>query len=97
MTIQLNSLIRRSENQVSTIIDGEVALLNLETSLYYGLDLVGATVWDMLSGGSTLAEICHAVAAKFDVDESLCQQDIIALLRNLEVAGLVKITQHIAL
>lgn len=91
MMIDSSSRMRKSADQVSCELNGEVAILNLKSTLYFGLDQVGATVWEALDEPRTARELCQALLDKFDVDEERCHEDILDLLGRLYKAGLIEI------
>ncbi len=77
--------------QVSTEVDGEVLVLNTDTSTYYGLRTVGAHVWRLLQEPVTLAQICADVASCYDMAPDRCQRDVLALVQRLAAVGLVEV------
>lgn len=87
--MQLSTTVERAKDQISCEVDGEVVILNLNSTSYFGLDEVGAYIWDWLSEPRTVGEICKAVLDHFDVDEATCKIDVTDLLVGLEQAGLI--------
>lgn len=83
--------IRKSDHQVSCDLNGEVALLNLTTAQYFGLDQVGAHVWQALDGTKRVSDLVAAVLDAYDVEEERCTADLIALVGKLANAGLVDV------
>jgi len=54
------------------------------TELYFGLNSVGAIIWELLPQGATLDDLCAAVAARFpDVDRAVIAGDVADLLDEL--------------
>ena len=51
----------------SELQEGEAVLLHLGTHSYYGLNQTGVRIWQLMSQGLTLAEICQALEDQFDV------------------------------
>jgi hypothetical protein len=78
-----------STEQVSADMGGEVVILNFRDEVYYGLDEVGAFVWRLLATPRTVAELCDAVTAEFDVDAATCAADLAVLLDGLATRALV--------
>jgi hypothetical protein len=78
-----------SPDQVSCDLGGEAAILHLKTAIYYGLDPVGARVWDLLRTPKTLAELRDAILEEYDVDPARCESDLRDLLEKLAAAGLI--------
>lgn len=74
---------------VSCSLAGEAALLHLRRGAYYGLDTVGACVWEMLQQEKAVAQIHSALLARFEVEPERCERDLLALLAQMEEAGLI--------
>ena len=89
-----STFIKKADHQVSCELDGEVVILDLKTSVYFGLNRVGAAIWEALNEPKTAADICTVIYEKYDVDESQCQEDVIDLLSNLENVGLIDIVDN---
>jgi hypothetical protein len=79
--------------QVSTEVDSEILVLNTDTSVYYRLRMVGAHVWRLLQEPVTLPEICADVVSHYDVAPERCQQDVLALVRQMTAFGLVRVEE----
>jgi len=90
MNVDFATVVRRAEEQVSCNLNDEVVVLNLQNSLYYGIDDVGACAWEAISEPKPVGEICMKVAEEFGVTVEHCRGDIIGFLEKLEKAGLVK-------
>ncbi|MCB1485644.1 MAG: PqqD family protein, partial [Hyphomicrobiaceae bacterium] len=83
--------IRKSADQVSCELNGEVAILNLKSAQYFGLDPVGAHIWAALEGVQEVAALVSTVVTVYDVDEAHCTSDIIDLVTKLNDEGLIEI------
>jgi len=89
--IQLNSVVVAVADQVSCDLEGEAAVLNLKTGVYYGLDDIGASIWRMLNEPRRVDELIDALLGEYEVDREECQRDVIELVGELAVRGLVEI------
>jgi hypothetical protein len=85
------SRIAISADQVSCDLAGEVAILNLKNSVYYGLDPVGASVWNLIQQPKTFAEIRDALLGIYEVDGAQLESDLQVLLGQLSEQGLIDI------
>jgi hypothetical protein len=47
MQIELATTVKQSTEQVSCNLNGEIAILNLKSTLYFRLDEVGACIWGL--------------------------------------------------
>lgn len=70
--------------------DGAI-LLNPEQEIYFGLNVVGVQIWQLLPPVcSELAEVCDAVRRQYpDVDAEMIVNDVQELLEALSEQGLV--------
>jgi hypothetical protein len=83
---------KKTARQVSCRINDEVAILDLDRAIYFGLQGVGVHIWDALEQPRSVADLCSSVMAEFDVSEAVCRADILKVLGSLEAEGLVEAT-----
>lgn len=95
MTADLTNetIVHASPDQVSCDLQGEAALLNLKTGVYYGLDKVGASAWQLMQQPITIGRICERIVELYDVDAATASSDLKALLQQMIAEGLVVIEQ----
>ena len=93
VAIAIESRIVASKDQVSSDLGGEAAILNLKNSVYYGLDPIGARVWQLIQQPMTLGQIRDVLRAEYDVELAQLEADIRDLLQELAEQGLVEIGQ----
>jgi len=86
-------LYKKSARQVSCRINDEVAILDLERALYFGLQGVGVHIWDSLEQPRSVDDLCASVMSEFEVSEATCQADIVQILGRLEAEGLIEATR----
>ena len=87
-----SAVVTAARDQVSADLEGEAVILNLADGVYYGLDGVGARVWELLREPRTAAELRDAITAEFDVDAGTAWHDLSGLLAELAARCLVEIT-----
>ncbi|HTW95509.1 MAG TPA: PqqD family protein [Tepidisphaeraceae bacterium] len=78
--------------QVSSLVNDEVVILNVDTGVYHGVDGVAAFVWQRLNAPVTVNDLCDAVMREYDVDAERCRADIAALLADFANNGLIQIS-----
>mgnify|MGYP006307215097 CR=1 FL=1 len=86
-----NTIAVARENHVKSSVEGEVVLLDIEAGVYYGLNEVGAEVWDLIQEPQTVEEIVDALLDKYTVERERCMADVIELLEELNHHGLVNL------
>jgi hypothetical protein len=89
-----DSIVKTAKDVLSCDLDGEVAILNLRTGDYYGLDDVGASVWRLVHEPRSVAEIIDGITAEYDVDPAQCKKDVIELIQDLAGHSLVEIAER---
>ena len=89
--LSLHTIVVATSEQVSCPLGEESAILNLKNSVYYGMNPVGARVWDLLQQPKSVTELRNALLEEFEVDEVRCGGDLLALLETMRSEGLIEI------
>lgn len=71
------------KDQVSSDLGGEVAILDLGGGIYYGLDAVGARVWELVWEPIEVNQIQETIIEEYDADRARIERDVLALLQRL--------------
>lgn len=82
--------LRASDDVLVRALDGEAVLLDLASGTYFGLNEVGARLWDLLAAGSTVGDARRTLLAEFEVEEQVLRGDVAALIGELEQRKLVQ-------
>jgi len=85
------SVVVAAREQLSCDLDGEAAILNLKNGVYYGLDPVGARIWNLIQNPTPVDTIVETLLDEYDVDAGRCREDIVGLLRQLAAQKLIEI------
>src|ERR1700712_1933979 len=80
-----------SPNQVSTSLGHEAVILGADAGQYFGLNKVGARIWELVQEPVRVSAICAAVCAEYQVAEADCERDVIELLSELRAKGLLNV------
>ncbi len=91
--ITIDSTIVVADDVVSCDLDGEAAILNIKDGIYYGLDPIGAKIWNLIQKPNTINRIIQVIIEEYDVKTEECQIDIFELIEQLLDNGLVKINE----
>jgi hypothetical protein len=84
----------RSVDQVSTLLEGEVVILNAKTGKYYSLNPVGSRIWELIERPVTFAAIVDAVTTEYEVDRGRCAADVDRILQAMLASGLIELNQE---
>jgi hypothetical protein len=85
------STVVAARDQVSSDLGGEVAILNLHAGMYYGLDDVGARVWQLLQEPKVVGDIQATIAKEYEVEPTRARDDVLALLKHMADEGLIEV------
>jgi len=72
-------------------LGSESVLLNLSNSQYYGLDAVGADMWQALTTAGSLQDAYERLLAEYDVTPETLRQDLEQLVEKLAAQGLIRL------
>lgn len=82
-------MIKKTNQQVSTKLDGEVVLLELLSGKYFTLNEVGAFLWAHLDEPKSQEDLVRALVCEYEVDASTAESDVALLVSALASAGFV--------
>lgn len=68
----------------------EMVLLDMTRGTYYGLDPIGARIWEMIANGASLALIVERLVDEYDVTRDELEGDVERLVAEMESRGLVR-------
>ena len=71
-------------------IDGEVLVLDMESNQYFGLNELGALIWEGIVAEQTAAEIEATILQVYDVEPEAARRDLAAFCQELEARGLIE-------
>jgi Coenzyme PQQ synthesis protein D (PqqD) len=80
-----------SPQTVARKVGNEAVILDLVSGNYFGLDPVGARMWQLMETGTSLAAVCDALVAEYDVSREALQRDVLALAGDLVEKKLVSV------
>jgi hypothetical protein len=89
MDIALGSTVMAAPGQVSCEVAGEAVILNASQGVYFGLDPIGARVWNLLREPVAVGDILDTLLSEYEVPVDQCQADLLELLNDLALNGLI--------
>ena len=90
-SISHESIVVVSKDQISCDLAGEAAILELKSGTYFGLDEIGATVWNLIAQPRRVVEVRDALIEQYDVEAERCARELIELLGELQERGLIQV------
>jgi hypothetical protein len=84
-----STVFRKAPSVVANGEGGHLVLLDFTSGTYYGLDEVGARIWELLHEEFTLAHVVDQLSEEYDAPREILAEDTSALLTVLSSLGLV--------
>lgn len=91
LALSTSSKVSRVNGPVAAELNGEIAILNPESGLYFSLNEVGSLIWKSISDRCSIAEITEVILEAYDVEPRQAEADTLRLINELNRAGLVQI------
>jgi hypothetical protein len=89
MSIDANSRFKPSPGVHARRFDNELVILDLKGGEYFGLDAIGAEIWERLALGRCVAEVARELVERYDVEYAVLEDDVRTLAATLVSRGLV--------
>ena len=88
-TTSLDTLVARNEGLIEAKIDNEIVALDVATGTCYGLNRVGARIWDLIRTPTRVGDICEQLLAEYMVEPDICGREVLDLVEELRREGLI--------
>ena len=72
-------------------VGDETVILDVASGTYFGLDPVGARMWELMGEGMTLAEVCDRMLDEYEVSRDQLEGDTLRLGEELQRQGLIQV------
>ncbi len=81
---------RPSPRVLSQAVHDELVLLDLDAGTYFGLNAIGARVWEGLARERSLTEVLGELLNVYEVSAARLETDVAALIDDLLERGLLQ-------
>ncbi|MEO5680632.1 MAG: PqqD family protein [Acidimicrobiales bacterium] len=72
-------------------LDDEMVILSLQSEEYFGLDPVGARIWQLLASEATVQDAFDTMLREFEVDDTTLASDLDRLIHELSSRHLIEV------
>ncbi len=93
MVFTPDTLIRKVSSQSSSVLGNETIVLDYQAGNYYELNEMGGFIWSLFQTSQPLSAdgIKEKMLDEFDVEESVCQEELMLFLANLFHEKLIEV------
>jgi hypothetical protein len=89
MSMKLSDKANIPTQVMARTVGDETVILDLASGTYFGLDPIGARIWQLIGEDKTLAEICETMLEEYEVEREQLETDVLRLSSELLERGLV--------
>lgn len=83
VTIHQSTIVTRVPSALSTELDNEGVILDMESGLYFGLDNVAQRIWELCQQPIQVSDIIRRIITEFEVEQAQCQQDVESFIQEM--------------
>lgn len=92
LTISLKSLVVQKTGNILSDMDGEKVMLSIQNGKYYNLGEIGGGIWERISESISISELISRLMSEYNVEQSVCEDQVITFLEMLLNEDLIEIT-----
>ena len=68
--------VKRNDNAIWRVIDGEVVIMSSEETMLHALTGCGSQVWALIDGETTVSEIIQRICSEYEVEPQKAREEI---------------------
>ena len=93
--MNMNARLYINEEEVcGKVVEGEAIIINLSNGIYYSLDGVGGTVWQLIELRYSIEEMTQAISAHHKVSSEQVKADLEKLIDEMVQENIVKLSDE---
>lgn len=95
MFFSKNSYVQINDDVFTSKGENNFVILNLQTGIYFGLDEMGAYLWELFVKHKKVSKVVQQVLSEYDVTEEQVLHDIDVFLKALVDHNLVTVKDYV--
>jgi hypothetical protein len=85
------SVITSAPDLTTAYLDGEAVILDLQSGQYYGLNEVGARIFNLVQEPRSVGDVIDQIVEEYAVETDQFKQDLLAFLESMAQRKLIKV------
>lgn len=81
--IMIDNVIVQKTGLDSTDMNGEIVMMDINKGKYYGFNIVGSRIWELIANPLQVKEVISIILKEFNVDAQTCENTVITFLNRL--------------
>ena len=79
----------KSPKTAFRVIDGEVVIVDVTTSMLYSLNPLATFIWEMCDGNNTVNDIVGKIEDEYEVEKDVAEKDCMEFVHDFVGKGLL--------
>ncbi|MGO9123094.1 MAG: PqqD family protein [Desulfomonilaceae bacterium] len=92
--VDMETIVVASRGQAYTELNDGVTILGLSDGVYYGLNSVGARIWNLIQEKRKVFDIFQCLLREYRVEAAVFDRDLLQLLNRMADHGLVEVIRE---
>ena len=89
--ISLLSKVQQAPGVLFNQVDDDLVMMDIKSGNYFGINPVGAEIWNKMQGPISVQEIINQLLAEYDIDEATCRSETLAFIQQTLERGFLKV------
>lgn len=92
--ISMDQLVSQGTGHIVSDMDGEKVMLSITNGKYYNLGEIGGEIWNKIKEPISVSELISTLVTQYNVEQSDCEEQVIAFLSQLTKEGLIQVAEN---
>jgi hypothetical protein len=89
-----NTILQRNPDQLFTMIDDEVVMLNIKYEEYLNLNSQASYIWQQLQMPRSFGELTEQLCTVYNVEKKVCTEDTLEFITELIEKDIIQIVHE---
>ncbi len=73
---------KRNQENISSKIQDEIIMVNVEQGNYFALNSVGSRIWELIESPQSIDAICSQLTEEYDITPEVCHDEVETFIRR---------------
>jgi Coenzyme PQQ synthesis protein D (PqqD) len=89
--LTLDCVVQRDHDVVAAEADQDVVMVSIPNGLYYAVSDIAREIWETIDHPKKISDLIDDLAAIYNVDRQLCEEETLSFLEDLRSEGLLQV------
>ena len=90
-SLSLLSKVQQSPGVLFNQVDDDLVMMDVKSGNYFGINPVGAEIWNKMQEPITVQEIINQLLAEYEIDEATCRSETLVFIQQTFERGFLKV------